>query len=207
MAKRKHKSNSGLIDPYRQSFTYTELEAIRRKYAKRANQRMLRLERAGHAVNEPITEYLQQIGRNRISEQRSFKGTTAQLKREIAVLTGFLESKRSLVSGRKQIAKQTANTLKDRYGVDLSSDDLDYLLNNFNDFKEAVNMNSDALLQTIGEVSGDIDSKQKIDKIIKELRNKRSAQDQAKAVYKAVYGRKRTGKEATIEAITEAIIR
>ena len=204
---RKRRNNSGLVDPYRDKMSRADLEQIRRTYAKRVNQRILRLERSGHKVNEPVTEYLQQIGRRRFSETGSFGGTLQQLRREISALTGFLESKRSTVSGWKEISKTTQRTMKERYGVDLSRDEMEYLLNNFNDFKEAVSMNSDALLQAIGEVSGQIDSKQKIDKIIKELRNKRSVQEQAAAIYKAAYGRRRTGRADLIENIADAIIR
>ena len=207
MAKRKSKLSGDLIDPYRQAYSRSELEAYRRKYAKRANQRMVRLERAGMTVNEPVREYLTQIGRNRYSEQRDYKGSLQQLKREIASLTGFLESERSTVRGRKKIAKKTRKTMKDRYGVDLSEKETEYLLNNFDDFKEAVNMNSDALLQAIGEVSGDVDSKEKIDKIVKELRGKKSVEERAQAIHKAVYGRKRAGKAEVIGKIAKAIIR
>lgn len=207
MAKRRRKLDPNLIDVYRESYTRQELEKIRRTYAKRANQRMVRLEQAGYRVNEPVTEYLQQQGRRRFSETPTFKGTDAQLKREISALTGFMESERSLVSGRRRIRERTSRTLKERYGVDLSDDELEYLLNNFDDFKSAVSINSDALLQAIGSVSGQVDSKKKILSIVKELKGKKSAQDQAKAVYKAVYGRKRKNKANIIDSIIEAIIK
>lgn len=195
-------------DVYRQSYSHDELLSIRRQYAKRANQRMLRLERSGASIgNEPALAYLRQIGRRRFSETKGFKGTAAQLKREISTLSGFLSSERSTVIGRKSIVNKTLQTMTDRYGLDLDSDEGRYLLEHFDEFKAAVAMNSEALLQAIGAVAGDITKPEQIKDIIKELKGRKTVKDQADAIYKAMYGRKRKGAAAMKADITAAIIK
>ena len=99
------------IDIYRESMSLTDMQALRRKLAKRANQRIVRLERAsskitGEAFNEfgAVTDaysYLerQKKGRKRFQERADAITDTMELRREISVLQGFLGSKTSLVSG------------------------------------------------------------------------------------------------------------
>lgn len=198
----------GFIDPYRESYTTAQLEQYRRKYAKMVNQRLVRLERSKYKlVDSPALEYLGKAGRRRFSEQLQFKGSRNDLKREIALLTGFASSLRSTSEGIQQIVQKTSNTMRDRFGLDLDPSEMGFLLENFNDFKSAVKMNSDALLQAIGEVSGDITNKDQIKQIVKELKNKKTVESQADAIYKTMYGRKRKGKADKIEAIKGAIIR
>lgn len=197
-----------VVDVYRQAFSRQELLDIRRQYSKRANQRILRLERAGAGIgSEPVFTYLRQIGRRRFSEGKGFKGTTWQLKREISALAGFLGAERSTVAGRQAIAKRTISTMAQRYGLNLDSDEAVYLLEHFDEFKSQVQMNSDALLQAIGSVSGDVTKPEQIDKIINELRNKRTVKSQSEAVYRAMYGRRRKGRPGMVGEIAKAIIK
>lgn len=213
MAKKKSRKTSskglraqygGFIDPYRQSYTTDELMAYRRKYAKMVNQRIVRLERAGYSISDhPAVEYLTKRGRKRFSETPGFKGGRDELKREISVLTGFASSMRSTREGIQKIVAQTSKTIRENYGVQLSGSEMEFLLKNFNDFKSAVKMNSDALLQALGEVSGDITNKDQIRKIIAELKDKKTVKSQAAAIYDALYkgkkgAPKRAGKVAAI---------
>lgn len=201
---------SGFIDPYRESYTTAQLEQYRRKYAKMVNQRLVRLERSGFKMGDsPAFEYLAKTGRRRFSETLEFKGSRDKLKSEIAVLTGFASSLRSTTEGIKAITEQTANTLRKNFNLELDPSDMTFLLENFNDFKSAVKMNSDALLQALGEVSGDITSKDQIKAIITELKNKRTVQSQANAIYKAVYKGKKgaPAKAGKVNALKGAIIK
>lgn len=212
-----------VIDVYRQSFSTKDLLDIRRKYAKRANQRIRRLEAAArqnkaNIGTEPVFTYLRQIGRankglGRFSESKDFvrnedgKIDRWQLKYEISTLAGFLGAERSTIAGRREIAKRTISTMAERYGLKLDEDEAIYLLENFDDFKSMVYMNSDALLQAIGAVAGDITKKEQINKIVDELKGKKTVKTQTDAVYRAMYGRKRKGAAAMKADITAAIIK
>lgn len=108
-----------------------ELTATRRKLAKRANQRLLRLERSSSKVTgeayhagayDQALEYLREIGREkRFSESVNYTktinedtGDTAydmyRLKREIMQLDTFLHSKSSTISGNREIEKKRIET-------------------------------------------------------------------------------------------------
>lgn len=109
--------------------TATELAAIRRKYAKRANQRLVRLERSTSPVTgetyhagayDIAQEYLREIGRGkRFSESINYTKTTEEgkikydinrLKREILELDTFLHSKTSTISGNKEAEQKRIDT-------------------------------------------------------------------------------------------------
>lgn len=214
----------GFADPYRESYTTDQLIALRRKYAKAVNQRMVRAERAGMKIaDSPALELLAKQGRARFSEARGIpahllrtdaSGKTSvdknALKREISTLTGFLGSVRTTREGIQAIQKSTSNTFEKKYGVKLAPSELKYLLQNFNDFKSAIKLNSDAILQAIGEVSGDITNKQQIKQIVKELKQAKTTQEAARAVYEGAYKRRKKNRPeagAKIAAIEKAIIK
>lgn len=212
---------TGYADPYRSSYTTDELLALRRKYAKAVNQRLVRQERAGFKIGDsPALELLAKQGRRRFSEVKGIPAhltrtdasgkTTVDknaLKREISALSGFLSSIRTTKEGIREIAKAIGRTLEKSFGVKLQPKELDFLLRNFNDFKSAIKMNSDALLQAIGEVSGDITNKDQIKRIIEELKDKKTQKEQAAAIYDAMYsGRKKAPARAEkVKAIRKAI--
>lgn len=100
------------INVYTGTFKPGELEKLRRALAKRANQRIVRLERASsHITGESFSdfgaityarEYLKE--RKRFSEQKDYmKGDFNSLRREITVLQSFLGSKSSTVKGMRDI--------------------------------------------------------------------------------------------------------
>ena len=116
-----------------------ELAAERRKLAKRANQRLVRLERSSSSITgesyhagayDIALEYLREIGRTkRFSESINYTktideetGETAynmyRLKREIMELDTFLHSKTSTVSGNKKAEKKRIETFTSpEYGL------------------------------------------------------------------------------------------
>ena len=120
----KYGGKEASIDIYRESMSITDMQALRRKLAKRANQRIVRLERAssnitGEAFNEfgAVTDaysYLerQKKGRKRFQERADAITDTMELRREISVLQGFLGSKTSLVSGIREIEMQRIRTFE-----------------------------------------------------------------------------------------------
>lgn len=112
MAKKKYKSI------YQESHSKDELKEIRRTLAKRANQRMVRLERATSEISgesyasygaiDQVKYYLK--GKRRFSENLKYTDDIDLLKREINELQKFLESPSSLVSGQRAIEKKRQET-------------------------------------------------------------------------------------------------
>lgn len=103
------------INPYTASMTPTELTKLRRSLAKRANQRLVRLERATSRISgeryvdigaAPIAkQYLSHKKRNRFLESKKPMSYEEE-RREVSVLQSFLKSKSSLVSGLRDIERK-----------------------------------------------------------------------------------------------------
>lgn len=115
------------IDVYRVSMTPTEMKKLRRSLAKRANQRLVRLERAtskvtGERLSEigaaPIAQsYLSRTGRRRFTENLESGFTYEQERREIINLQAFLKSKTSLVSGVRDVERRRIDVFESgKYG-------------------------------------------------------------------------------------------
>lgn len=103
------------IDLRGRFYTINELESMRRKYAKRANQRLLRLERAGmdyYAYDRAMLYLERTRGKNRFSESKKYQGSKQGLLRELDALTTFLGSKSSTVKGQKEIQKARTETFR-----------------------------------------------------------------------------------------------
>lgn len=94
------------------------LQAVRRKLAKRANQRMVRLERS----SSPITGKAYHVGaydiaqaelgdRKRFSEKLDYITDITELKKEIGQIQAFLNAKSSTVAGNKEIEEKRIETL------------------------------------------------------------------------------------------------
>jgi len=187
---------TGYADPYRSSYTTGQLLDLRRQYAKAVNQRILRMERGGYMISDsPAFEELAKQDRKRFSEMRTPKHLVTEkgisrsaLKKEIGILTGFLGSILTTKEGRSAVTGQIIGTIRKNYpGMRLSEEDLDYLLRNFNDFKAAVKIDSDALLRIISAVSTDITNSDQIKAIVDELNKAKTIKEQAEAVYNALY--------------------
>lgn len=111
-------------DVYRGSYSMDELQRMRRALAKRANQRIVRLERGQSKVTgekwntfgavTDVYDYLnkQKEGRTRFRENKNALTDIQSLRREITVLQGFLGRKSSLVSGMKEIENKRINTFE-----------------------------------------------------------------------------------------------
>lgn len=109
-------------DVWRGSYSENELQAYRRKLAKRANQRLVRLERASSNISgeayidigagEKAKSYLARKGRNRFSESKTVKADYYQLRQEIIQLQSFLQSKSSTVSGIREIEAKRIKTFE-----------------------------------------------------------------------------------------------
>lgn len=103
-------------DPYANEMSLKELQTLRRTLAKRANQRLVRLERAksevtGEAMNSYgaasfAYRYLRKQGRKRFAETLTTKQTVSQLQSEIQELQDFLSAKSSTVGGQRDIERK-----------------------------------------------------------------------------------------------------
>lgn len=112
------------LDIWHRSYTRKDLLEYRRKLAKRANQRLLRLERAKSGITgEPLSgvgaseiayAYLesQYKGRRRFQERLDSPLKDNALKMEISTLQSFLEAKSSLVSGMRAIEESRVKTFE-----------------------------------------------------------------------------------------------
>lgn len=129
MARRKRKavSNPQVAEALNLSDLNIESQkSILRKFAKRANQRLVRLEKAGvkqYAYSNAM-EYLLDSGKRRFSESIGTIGkmTGFQRKTELSAIMEFLGAKTSTVSGFKSILKSNAKRLADK-GIDIDNED------------------------------------------------------------------------------------
>lgn len=101
-------------------YTLEELDRMRRKLAKRANSRLLSLERAGrdYWAYDIAQRYLSARNRRRFSE-RSFKGSARNAVRELEEIISFLNSASSTISGSKAIENKIKATFAEK-GVNVS---------------------------------------------------------------------------------------
>lgn len=117
----------GTWNVYKNSYHISELQERRRKLAKAANARILRLERAksditGEALIESpyfdtVRGYLEMRGKKRFSESKNIKAYNMyQLKNEIVMLEDFLEAKSSTVGGYRSIEDKRVSTFV-KHGV------------------------------------------------------------------------------------------
>lgn len=116
-------------DVYRGNYGIDELQRMRRALAKRANQRILRLERGESTVTGEkwntfgavldVYSYLDdKYGKDRFSETKTALKDINALRREITVLQGFLGRKTSTVAGMKDIERKRISTFESgKWGV------------------------------------------------------------------------------------------
>lgn len=121
MARKNHKftiNRELYITPYNTE----ELQEMRRKLAKRANQRMLQLERKGYDFGaiDTVKQYLsyQKEGKKRFTERKNYLTDHMELKREISTLESFLDAPTSTIRGMKQIEKKRQSSFESgKWGV------------------------------------------------------------------------------------------
>lgn len=154
------KTLGGSFNPWSTSHTRAELEAEHRRLAKRSNQRMVRLERGrtkvtGEAMTfgayEKFQNYLDETsGKNRMSEKASFTSkekSMNELKRDIAAMNNFLNSKSSTVRGMNTIEQQRIKTFESK-GITAASNKDFYDFLNSDEYKTALKaFSSDTLIE------------------------------------------------------------
>lgn len=108
------------IDVRRGGYTLEELDRMRRKLAKRANARLLSLERAGrdYWAYDIAQQYLNARNRRRFSE-RGFKGSERNAVRELEEIISFLNSASSTITGSKAIENKIKSNFAEK-GVNVS---------------------------------------------------------------------------------------
>lgn len=107
------------IDLRRKDVDIEEVRSIRRKLAKRANQRLRVLEKNKLTKNayRVATRYTQQTrGKDRFSEAKMVKADMGYLKQEILELERFLNSVTSTLTGYKKLEQQRLKVFRD-YGL------------------------------------------------------------------------------------------
>lgn len=108
------------FNPYLSSKSDKELYAIRKKLAKRLNQRMRRLEAAGIDYGA-IKIYKQDVARyytgNKGFKESLGKTKGISVKHEISLLQNLLNLPTSTLPGIKKIRKKAMGTFEDRYNV------------------------------------------------------------------------------------------
>lgn len=144
------KNNMQDINVWQSSYTVDQLEQMRRKLAKRANQRIVRLERAESLVSgeslanfgaiEKVNQYLQKQGKEgklRFSERQQVAMSSRELKREISELQNFLNAKTSTVSGAHKIERLRIDTFKKK-GIEFASNKEFYDFLNSDVYQKAI---------------------------------------------------------------------
>lgn len=144
------KNNMQDINVWQSSYTIDQLQQMRRKLAKRANQRIVRLERAESLVSgeslanfgaiEKVNQYLQKQGKEgklRFSERQNIVMSSRELKREISEIQNFLNAKTSTVSGAHKIERLRIDTFKKK-GIDFASNKEFYDFLNSDVYQKAI---------------------------------------------------------------------
>lgn len=108
------------FNPYLSKKSDNELYAIRKKLAKRLNQRMRRLESAGIDYGA-IKIYKQDVARyypgNKGFKESLGKTKGISVKHEISLLQNLLNLPTSTLQGIKKVRKKAMGTFEDRYNV------------------------------------------------------------------------------------------
>ena len=106
-----------------------ELRIEFERLAKRADMRLLRLEQKGLQGTAAYKSAMRMISSYKAGGTRfrvSLKGLTkAQVASRLNKVRAFLDEKTSTTTGRKQLSNQTCKTIKDKYGLDLTPDQLE----------------------------------------------------------------------------------
>ena len=128
--------------------------SVLRQLAKRANQRLVRLERAGQTqyAYGIAKKYLQDIGRNRFAEtEKRIKNLSrSQLSSEINAAIEFLTAKTSTLSGIKAVQKSAVDRLR-AMGYNIDNGDFFAFLKS-DEYKAALRkITSDEIMRQLDE--------------------------------------------------------
>lgn len=171
-------------NPYK-SASAEELNSIRRTLAKRANQRIVRLERAysnitgesyaSYGAIEYARDYLQKIGRNRFSEKKDYTDDFNLLRREILQLQKFLSAQSSTVYGQREIEQKRIKSFEDK-GIRFASNREFYDFLNSKDFADLTKQfDSDKIVEYYDlarENMSDDQERQILSKAVDDMRSK-----------------------------------
>jgi Lhr-like helicase len=156
MSKQKVNQEYLNIDLRGKRYDIDEVRALRRKLAKRANARLLSLERKGLTKNayRVATRYTQATrGRNRFSEAYLKSAEISYLREDIENLRVFLNSVTSTVSGYKQLKKERISRFRQN-GLKIDDEDQFYRFLNSKIYKDLANklISSDKLIEFYDDV-------------------------------------------------------
>lgn len=156
MSKQKVNQEYLNIDLRGKRYDIDEVRALRRKLAKRANARLLSLERKGLTKNayRVATRYTQATrGRNRFSEAYLKSAEISYLREDIENLRVFLKSATSTVSGYKQLKKERIARFRQK-GLKIDDEDQFYRFLNSKIYKDLANklISSDKLIEFYDDV-------------------------------------------------------
>lgn len=108
------------FNPYLSSKSDKELYTIRKKLAKRLNQRMRRLERAGIDYGV-IKKYREEVARyyagNKGFKESLGKTKGISVRHEISIIQNLLNRPTSTLQGITRIRKKAMGTFEEKYGV------------------------------------------------------------------------------------------
>lgn len=112
--------------------TYEPVNELRIEFerlAKRADMRLLRLEQKGLQGTAAYKSAMRMISSYKAGGTRfrvSLKGLTkTQVASRLNKVRTFLNEKTSTTTGRKELSNQTCKTIKNKYGLDLTPDQLE----------------------------------------------------------------------------------
>ncbi len=156
MSKQKVNQEYLNIDLRGKRYDIDEVRALRRKLAKRANARLLSLERKGLTKNayRLATRYTQATrGRNRFSEAYLKSAEISYLREDIENLRVFLNSVTSTLSGYKQLKKERIDRFRQK-GLKIDDEDQFYRFLNSKIYKDLANklISSDKLIEFYDDV-------------------------------------------------------
>lgn len=156
MSKQKVNQEYLNIDLRGKRYDIDEVRALRRKLAKRANARLLSLERKGLTKNayRVATRYTQATrGRNRFSEAYLKSAEISYLREDIENLRVFLNSVTSTVFGYKQLEKERIARFRQK-GLKIDDEDQFYRFLNSKIYKDLANklISSDKLIEFYDDV-------------------------------------------------------
>lgn len=126
-----------------------------RKLAKRANQRLVTLEKQGYKM--PYGEaklFLDKQGKTRFQERltKYEKGkSTNELKREMEIIYNFLGSKQTTISGKKAIEKEVKERMKRDYDLSLDNDMFKDFMGSLNRLKDKLSFDYEDALKIAGD--------------------------------------------------------
>lgn len=159
-----------------------QLQDVRKKLAKRANQRMVRLEQSTSSITgdsyaygayDKAQRYLDKKGRRRFSESINYSDSRRLLTNEIRELEAFLTSKSSTPTGQRQIEEKRIATFhsgswgkgKSHRKITTASSRQFYEFLNSNLFSKLTNMgfNSEQLIEIYDAARSRKSNKETID--------------------------------------------